>query len=437
MTWKKVKLGDICTITKGATGIMKSIPGNYPMVVLGEQDKTHNEYQFDAKAVIIPLISSTGHGSATMKRVKYAEGKFALGTILCAAIPKDEKIVSAKYLQIYLHENRDSLLVPLMKGAANVTLSIKKLFDVEILIPSLLEQEAIVKKQKDLSEREGLLKDEITQQKKLLSQLKQSILQDAISGKLTEQWRAENPNTEPASELLKRIKAEKHKLIKEGKIRKEKPLAPITENEIPFEIPETWEWCRLGDLCSKTGSGSTPKGGRSVYPSSGIYFLRSQNVYNDGIILEGVAYISQATHDKMEGTKVQSNDLLLNITGGSIGRCAIVPNEIKEANINQHVAIIRLIDSSLVYYVHSVIISVYFYKMIEAAQTGAGREGLPKNKMDNILLPIPPKDEIEAIVTIVCNKLSLGTNIEAQIKENQSKAEMLSKSILSKIFENK
>ena len=112
----KYRLGDICTITKGETGIMKAIPGDYTMVALGEANKTHNEFQFDTKAVIIPLVSSTGHGHASMKRVKYQEGKFALGNILCAVIPKDEKFVLAKYLHIYLHWNREELLVSQMKG---------------------------------------------------------------------------------------------------------------------------------------------------------------------------------------------------------------------------------------------------------------------------------------------------------------------------------
>ncbi len=297
--------------------------------------------------------------------------------------------------------------------------------------------EHVAKKIKDFIYKQSKLtslKMEISKQKEYVLNLKKTILQDAISGKLTEQWRAENRDVEPASELIKKIKAEKQELIEAGKIRKEKPLSPINESEIPFDVPDTWEWCRLGDLCSKTGSGSTPRGGKEAYPVSGVYFLRSQNVYNDGIRLDGIAYISENTHRRMQGTKVFQDDLLLNITGGSIGRCAIVSNEIKEANINQHVAIIRLIDRELLNYIHSTIISGYFYNQIGDCQTGAGREGLPKNKMDNILLPIPPKEEIKVISMLLQDKLSVCTSIEDQIKDNQYKAEMLSRSILSEIL---
>ncbi len=96
MSWKKVKLGEICTIEKGATGIQKAIQGDYPLVVTSEERKSHNEYQFDDEAVIIPLVSGTGHGHSSIKRIHFQTGKFALGSILCAVIPKNKKQLSAE-----------------------------------------------------------------------------------------------------------------------------------------------------------------------------------------------------------------------------------------------------------------------------------------------------------------------------------------------------
>jgi type I restriction enzyme S subunit len=121
MSWKKVKLGEICTIEKGAIGIQKASPGEYPLVVTGEERKSHNEFQFDDEAVIIPLVSGTGHGHASIKRIHFQKGKFALGNILCAVIPKDKTQVSAEYLYRYLDLNREIELVARMKGMANVT----------------------------------------------------------------------------------------------------------------------------------------------------------------------------------------------------------------------------------------------------------------------------------------------------------------------------
>jgi type I restriction enzyme S subunit len=244
---KKIKLGDYCDIIKGDIGIQKAIPGEYPLVVTAEERLSHNEYQFDTAAVIIPLVSSTGHGHASLKRIHYQEGKFALGTILCAVIIKDTTIINPRYLYIYLSYFKDHLLVPLMKGAANVTLSIKKIKDVEIILPTLERQLEIIELEKN-NDLVADLESEIQTQKKLLTQLKQSILQEAIQGKLTTDWRKQNPDVEPASELLKRIKAEKAQLIKDKKIKKEKPLPPITQEEIPFELPEGWVWCYINEL---------------------------------------------------------------------------------------------------------------------------------------------------------------------------------------------
>ncbi|EON77204.1 Type I restriction-modification system, specificity subunit S [Lunatimonas lonarensis] len=279
----------------------------------------------------------------------------------------------------------------------------------------------------------------IESQKEVVSQLKQSILQEAIQGKLTEDWRdlrqAQQPPLEPASELLKRIQAEKARLIKEKKIKKEKPLPPITDSEKPFELPEGWEWCRLGEICSKTGSGSTPSGGKSIYQNEGIKFIRSQNVYDDGLRLEDVAFISEQIHQKMNGTIVRPEDLLLNITGGSIGRCCIVPKSFDEGNINQHVAIIRPFFEFIGYFIHKVICSPYFQKQIIKAQTGAGREGLPKNKMDNILIGLPEEEEQKAIVEKVDSLMKKCRALEEEISQSEQHAQMLMQAVLKEAFE--
>lgn len=329
------------------------------------------------------------------------------------------------------------------KGSDGTTQRIRlqkdKFFNQPILLPGMEEQKELLTKLHLFKEKQGKLSGEIKSQKSLLSQLKQSILQEAIQGKLTEEWRTNRQDqgikVEPASELLRRIKAEKAKLIKEKKIKKEKPLPLITEAEKPFELPEGWEWCRLGDLCSKTGSGSTPSGGKTVYLNEGIKFIRSQNVYDDGLRLDDVAFISAQIHKKMNGTVVQSEDLLLNITGGSIGRCCIVPKDFDEGNINQHVAIIRSMNSGLGLFLHKIICSPYFQDQIIKAQTGAGREGLPKNKMDNILIGLPNEDEQKAIVEKVESLMEKCRELEEEIKQSEEHAQMLMQAVLKEAFE--
>ena len=164
--------------------------------------------------------------------------------------------------------------------------------------------------------------------------------------------------------------------------------------QMPFEVPDSWEWTTIGNLCSKIGSGSTPKG--SNYSSEGVLFFRSQNVHNDGILLDDIKYISDEVHQSMIGTEVLPNDLLLNITGGSLGRCAIVPNEIDKGNVSQHVCILRPIIISSNYF-HALILSTFFSKSMKI--TGSGREGLPKYNLEQMMFPLPPLAEQHRIVT--------------------------------------
>ncbi|MDD5241042.1 MAG: restriction endonuclease subunit S [Sulfuricella sp.] len=304
----------------------------------------------------------------------------------------------------------------------------------EVNLPSLPDQHQLIKRINKA--RAGIVtaQDEITRQKSLLAKLKQAILQEAIQGKLTADWRAANPDVGPASQLMQRIQAEKARLIAAKKIRPEKPLSKITPNEVPFEIPKGWEWTRLGGVCKKTGSGSTPSGGKTAYSTMGIPFLRSQNVHDDGLVLDDVAFISTAIHARMKGTAVYPQDILLNITGGSIGRCALVSDEIEEANINQHVAIIRPLIRTSGSFLHAIILSPYFQNKVDEAQTGAGREGLPKNKMDRILIPLPPLAEQVAIVEKVEALMTTCRTLEAEIEHARTHAAHLLQAVLREAF---
>ena len=170
------------------------------------------------------------------------------------------------------------------------------------------------------------------------------------------------------------------------------------EDEIPFDVPEGWEWCRLLPLTIKIGAGSTPTGGAAVYSTSGIKFIRSQNVYDDGLILTDVAYISEEINQKKSGSIVKPKDILLNITGGSIGRCALVPDDFDIANVNQHVIIIRLVNPELRKYLHDVITSPYIQEQILSRQVGSGRGGLSAETLSSFLIPLPPMNEQVSII---------------------------------------
>ena len=195
---------------------------------------------------------------------------------------------------------------------------------------------------------------------------------------------------------------------------------------MPFELPEGWVWITLEEISSKIGSGSTPKGGN--YSKDGIPFFRSQNVYNEGLVCADMKFISNATHKRMIGTEVRPKDLLLNITGGSLGRCAIVSDEFQIGNVSQHVCIIRPIFV-LSSYVHSFILSSLFKKSMNI--TGSGREGLPKYNLEKMFLPLPPLTEQTRIVT----KIEHWTKLIDAIEQGKIDLQIAIKQAKSKILE--
>ena len=176
---------------------------------------------------------------------------------------------------------------------------------------------------------------------------------------------------------------------------------------MPFEVPSSWVWTTIEEICSKIGSGSTPRG--SNYSENGIPFFRSQNVYNDRLVYDDIKYISEEVHQKMKGTEVLANDLLLNITGGSLGRCAVVPANFNCGNVSQHVCIMRSVLVEPEYF-HALVLSSYFAKSMKI--TGSGREGLPKYNLEQMGFPLPPLTEQQRIVAKIEHWFSLIDQIE-------------------------
>ena len=181
---------------------------------------------------------------------------------------------------------------------------------------------------------------------------------------------------------------------------------PHYEN-VPFEVPSGWVWTTIEEMCSKIGSGSTPRG--SNYSANGIPFFRSQNVYNDRLVYDDIKYISEEVHQKMKGTEVLTNDLLLNITGGSLGRCAVVPADFNCGNVSQHVCIMRSVLVEPEYF-HALVLSSYFAKSMKI--TGSGREGLPKYNLEQMGFPLPPLTEQQRIVAEIKHWFALIDQID-------------------------
>ena len=286
--------------------------------------------------------------------------------------------------------------------AAKINLDVLRAFMVPL--PPHEEQERIVEKIKEVFE----LLDEVDNLQEAynfdIETLRNKMVDAAIQGKLTEQFLEDGT----AEELYVQIQKEKSKLIKEKKIKKEKALGEISKEEIPFEIPDSWKWVRLGEICSKISSGNTPTGGSKggAYVSEGYCFFREQNIYNDGIHNGGMVYITEELLNTRSNSTVQAKDILLNITGGSIGRCALIPDDFSKGSINQHILIIRVVDTRLRFYVHKCLCSPYYQKLILENAVG-DKDGFSAGRCKNTLIPLPPIAEQIRIVDRIDEILSL------------------------------
>lgn len=234
---------------------------------------------------------------------------------------------------------------------------------------------------------------------------------------------------------IEKLKAYKQSLITETVTRGLNPDAQMKDSGVEWigEIPEAWKIAKIKIGVSKVGSGKTPSGGAETYATEGILFLRSQNIYDSGLNLESPTYITEEIDEEMKNTRVHPNDVLLNITGGSIGRCCIFPAELKRANVNQHVSIIRVIDTIFIpEYIHYYWNSNLGKLAIALYQTGGNREGMSADAIKNspiIVMPIKEQQQIADYLDKKC------TQIDRLIAIKQQKTEKLRQYKKSLIYE--
>ena len=191
-----------------------------------------------------------------------------------------------------------------------------------------------------------------------------------------------------------------------------------------------WKKVKLRDYCLKIGSGSTPKGGSTVYIESGTSLIRSQNVYNLSFDYNGLTHITEDAANKLKGVTILNDDILLNITGDSVARTCIVPNDVLPARVNQHVAIVRTdckkINSRFLnYYLASPRMQAHMLSL--AVGKGASRNAMTKQMIENFEVPCPPLPTQHRIATILSRYDSLIENYQKQIKLLEEAAQRLYK----------
>jgi type I restriction enzyme, S subunit len=250
--------------------------------------------------------------------------------------------------------------------------------------------------------------------------LRNKVLELAIQGKLVEQ----DPNDEPASELLKKIKAERERLVKEGKIKKQKALAPIAEDEIPFEVPELWEWVRLDTVIDMIYGGGTPDKSNSKFWNGDIKWASVKDLSDSDMFLnDTVDSITDEGLSKSSSKIVNKGDFIISTRMG-LGR--IVISNIDVA-INQDLKGIVLTSyfSNKLFY--------YFYKTLEIKGTGTTVKGIKQDELINILIPLPPLQEQHRIVKKVESLMTQIDKLEESLQKKQHLMGNLPKAVVDAI----
>jgi type I restriction enzyme S subunit len=345
--------------------------GEYPIFGSGGQFGTANEYLYHGPSV---LLGRKG----TVDKPRFVDKPF--WTVDTAYFTKN---IEGNDIRFFFYLSKTINFDLYKYGSAIPSMTQGTLNDIEFCSPKLEEQTQIA----------NYLDQKTTQ------------LDDLISKK---------------QKLIDLLNEERTAIINKAVTKGLDPNVPMKDSGIEWlgEIPEGWEVKKVKHFTKKIGSGVTPRGGAEVYQDSGIPLLRSQNIYFDYFKLDNVAYISKEIHDSMSNSKVTKGDLLLNITGGSIGRCFFVSDELEEANVNQHVCIVRPNELILTEYLHFLFSSSVGQLQIDLCQQSGNREALNFEQLKNFPFTLPSIDEQSEIIKIVnTRKKVIKTSIEKTLQE--------------------
>lgn len=260
-------------------------------------------------------------------------------------------------------------------------------------------------------------------------QLKALILQLAVQGKLTAQWRKENPDVEPAAKLLERVKAEKERLIKEKKIKKEEYLLPITEDEVPFELPENWEWCRLGDYTYNHGQKK---------PDKMFTYIDVSSIDNvNGIIIKDLAQLSPVEAPSRARKIVKRDSLIYSTVRPYLLNIAIIDRDFEnEPIVSTAFAVLNTLAGTETKYLFHVLRSDTFTLFVEKQMIGLAYPAINDGKLMQGIITIPPLEEQKAIVETVDRLFKEVEQLEQLTESRIRIKEQFALSALRRLAEN-
>lgn len=431
MSNQMISIGELFEIEKGELQSTKCTPGDYDFITAAEDWKTHNEYSHECEALIFAAAASGSLG-----RTHYVDGKFTTSDLCYILTSKDEKNypLNLSFYHFVFNSLRPALVAATKSGTSKESINQTNFKKYEIPYFDIELQDLWIGKLRGTLGKRDLLGTELTHQQTLLKKLRQQILQEAIEGKLTANWRAQNPNIEPVSELLKRIAAEKEKLIKDKKIKAGKKQLASEDYQDNIHIPNEWELPELDDiiLFVTDGTHQTP-----TYTSTGRIFLSAQNVKPFRFMPENHKLVSENDYQSYtKNRNVEKGDLLLGRVGAGIGETAVVDIDI-DCAIYVSLGLVKTFKAQTNSdYLAIIFNSPYGIKYSKGnISSGGGSAGnFNLGRIRSFKIPFPPLLEQRAIVTKIEKLFALCDQLETQIIENQAHTDQLMQSVLKEAF---
>jgi type I restriction enzyme S subunit len=399
----------------------------------------HLDAETDTKTDMIRVKNGdlvvSGINAAKGAIAVHAEDEDVLATIHYSAYEFNSDRISVDFLKWFFKSPEFSdLLREQIPGGIKTELKPKHILPLKVKLPKLSEQITVAERLNRFRLEQLKLEHEIVHQKSLLAKLKQAILQEAIQGKLTTEWRTTHQVADPVSHLLQRIYAEKARLIAAKEVRPEKLLTKLSANKMPFEVPEGWEWCRLGNIAADVSYGTSQK---AHVEAKGIPVLRMGNITSDGgLLLSDLKYVSPRIKD-LPRLFLQSGDIVFNRTNSYelVGKSAVF-REDQPFTLASYLIRVRLLEKLnpeyVAYFINSTICRAKFIEPDVIQQNG--QANFNGSKLRTIPIPLPPLAEQNAIVKQVQALTAACGALEVEIEHSRVDATHLLQAVLKEAF---
>lgn len=425
------KIKDLFNLEKGTLQSSKCTPGKFDFITASKDWKTHNEFTHECEALIFAAAASGSLG-----RTHYVNGKFITSDLCIILTPKDELKypVDIKFYNIIFNTLKDDIVKNTKAGTSKEAIGLRALGDYDLPYIDYKQQRQVAKRFNNATDFSDNLNSEFLSQLSLIKDLRQAFLREAMQGKLVSN---ETSDGKTGADLLQEIQTEKEKLIKEKKIKKSKPLPPISDHEVPFRIPENWAWCRLGELSQNIVYGTSTK----TKDEGEVPVFRMGNITTDGkLLLSNLKYTDSDIAD-LPSLYLQEYDLLFNRTNSFelVGKSAVF-NEVGKFTCASYLIIVRFIKKNhfpnfICKYINSKVCRITQLEPNIIQQNG--QANFNGTKLANILIPLPPKEVINRLNSKLDSLMEYCDELEKSIKESQNYNEQLLQQVLRESLEGK